>query len=239
MITRDQDPMGQAIYQYYKNKDRSPVLVDTNITQGEELPIEHLFRSYKDMPLLEQKALALVKGKTLDIGAGAGAHSLYLQRNGVDVTAMDISELSCEVMQLRGVENVVCADVWHLKEEKYDTLLFMMNGIGLVKSLEGLTKFLEHIKKYMADGGQIIMDSSDLKYMYEDDEGGYWIDLNSSYYGELEYHLSYKEYSAKPFPWLFVDYNKLKEKALNSGFDIELIYEDDHHHYLARLILKS
>lgn len=230
--------MGQAIYQYYKSRDRSPVLVDTNITQGEELPVEHLFRTFDEMPLLEQKAMSLVKGKTLDVGAGAGAHSLHLQQIGIETKAMDISELSCEVMKLRGVEQVVCDDIWQLKEEKYNTLLFMMNGIGLVKNLEGLPKFLEHIKKYMADNAQIIMDSSDLKYMYEDDEGGYWIDLNSDYYGELEYHLTYKNYTAKPFPWLFVDFEKLQTTAMNVGFEAELIYEDDHHHYLAKLTLK-
>jgi SAM-dependent methyltransferase len=189
------------------------------------------------MSTLEHKALKLIKGKILDVGAGAGAHSLYLQSNGFNVTALDMSELSCEVMRGRGLKNVICQNIWQLALEKYDTLLFMMNGIGLVKNLKGLENFLIYIKQFLNDGGQIIMDSSDVRYMYEDDEGGYWIDLNAEYYGNLEYILSYKNITSKPFCWLFVDYENLSYIASKYGFNTEKIFEDHHHQYLARLTL--
>lgn len=238
MIKKDQDPMGQAIYNYYHHQDKTSVTVNTNITEGEELPVPYLFREFDEMPTLEKKAMNLTKGRVLDVGAGAGAHSLYLQNKGFNVTSMDISELSCEVMKARGLADVVCKDIWAYDSEPFDTVLFMMNGIGLVKDLSGLDRFFEHIKKFVTKGGQIILDSSDIKYMFEDDEGGYWIDLNRAYYGELEYNLSYKSFSAQPFPWLFIDFERLKTSAIKAGWDVELIYEDDHFHYLARLELK-
>ena len=237
MLKKEQDPMGQAIYNYYHNGDANPILVDTNITSGEELPVEHLFRSYHEMPHLEKKALELVKGKVLDIGAGAGAHSLHLQKSGYNVTAMDISELSCEVMTERGVENVICGDVWNCKLERFDTILLMMNGIGLVKNLEGLSFFFEYIKQFLNPSGQILLDSSDLKYMY-DGEDVSELNLTEGYYGCLHYHLSYKDSIADPFPWLFVDFENLRNIAVNKGWDVELIYEDEHFHYLAKLTLE-
>ena len=237
MIKKEQDPMGQAIYNYFHHKDATSVKVNTNITEGEELPVSYLFRKYDEMPLLEKKAMNLVKGKVLDVGAGSGIHSLHLQAEGFDVTSMDISELSCEVMKEQGLKKVICEDIWTFESKPFDTILFMMNGIGLVKTLKGLDLFFEYIKKFVNPDGQILLDSSDIKYMFEDDEGGFWIDLNKDYYGALEYRLAYKNCKADPFPWLFVDFERLRASAINAGWKVELIYEDDHFHYLTKLTL--
>jgi SAM-dependent methyltransferase len=235
MLKKEQDPMGQAIYNYFHHNDETSVKVDTSITEGEELSVSYLFRNHELMPLLEKKALKLCRGKVLDVGAGAGSHSLHLQQSGIDVTALDISELSCDVMEARGIDKVVCNDIWNFKPQDFDTVLFMMNGIGLVKNLEGLKLFLQHIRQFVSPGGQMILDSSDLKYMYEDEQGGTWVNLASDYYGNLEYSLSYKDCVADTFPWLFVDLERLEIAAKSSGWQVELIYRDDHFHYLARL----
>lgn len=236
MIKKDQDPMGQAIYHYFHCNDNTPIKVNTNITEGEELPVSHLFRKYSEMPFLEKEALRLVKGKVLDVGAGPGAHSLYLQNNGFDITSIDKSELSCEIMKEQGLKNVICDDIWTFESEGYDTIIFMMNGIGLVKNLEGLQVFLEYIKSFLCPNGQILLDSSDIKYMFNDDDG-LRSDMNLAYYGELKYQLTYKHYNSITFPWLFVDFDRLRNIAFNSGWTTELIYQDDHFHYLARLTL--
>ena len=236
MIKKDQDPMGQAIYHYFHCNDNTPIKVNTNITEGEELPVSHLFRKYSEMPFLEKEALRLVKGKVLDVGAGSGSHSLYLQNNGFDITSIDKSELSCEIMKEQGLKNVVCDDIWTFESEGYDTIIFMMNGIGLVKNLEGLQVFLEYIKSFLCPNGQILLDSSDIKYMFNDDDG-LRSDMNLAYYGELKYQLTYKHYNSITFPWLFVDFDRLRNIAFNSGWTTELIYQDDHFHYLARLTL--
>ena len=236
MIKKEQDPMGQAMYHYFHHNDNTPIKVKTNITEGEELPVSHLFRKYPEMPFLEKEALRLVKGKVLDVGAGSGAHSLYLQDNGFDITSIDVSELSCDIMKEQGLKNVICNDIWTFEAERYDTIIFMMNGIGLVKNLEGLQVFLEYIKTLLSSKGQIILDSSDIKYMFYDDD--LWVDMNLAYYGELEYQLTYKNYNSNTFPWLFVDFVRLRNIASNSGWTTELIYQNDHFHYLARLTLE-
>ena len=239
MIKKEQDPMGQAIYNFFHHRDETSVKVNTNITEGEELPVPYLFRKYDEMPLLEKMAMSLVKGKVLDVGAGSGAHSLHLQAEGFDVTSIDISELSCEVMKEQGLKKVVCNDIWTFESEPFDTILFMMNGIGLVKNLKGLDLFFQYIKKFVNPDGQILMDSSDIKYMFEDDEGGFLIDQNKEYYGALEYSLAYKNYKANPFPWLFIDFERLRASANKTGWKVELIYEDDHFHYLSKWTLTN
>jgi hypothetical protein len=239
MIKKEQDPMGQAISNFFHQQDETPVRVTTNITFEEELPVPYLFRSYNEMPLLEQKAMDLVKGTVLDVGAGAGAHSVYLKEQNFKVTSIDVSELSCDVMKARGLENVSCSNIWTFTPQVYDTVLFMMNGIGLVKTLKGLEAFFEHLKKYVAVNGQVLLDSSDLKYLFEEEDGAYWVDLNADYYGELQYNLEYKDVVAEPFFWLFVDFNKLKMAAEKCNWQVELIHQDDHFHYLVKLTISS
>jgi SAM-dependent methyltransferase len=239
MINKEQDPMGQAISNFFHQQDETPVRVTTNITFEEELPVHYLFRTYNEMPLLEQKAMDLVKGSVLDVGAGAGAHSVYLKEQNFKVTSIDVSELSCDVMKARGLETVSCSNIWTLTPQVYDTVLFMMNGIGLVKTLKGLEAFFEHLKKYVAVNGQVLLDSSDLKYLFEEEDGAYWVDLNTDYYGELKYNLEYKDVVAEPFFWLFVDFNKLKVAAEKCNWQVELIYQDDHFQYLVKLTISS
>ena len=138
-------------------------------------------------------------------------------------------------MKEQGLKNVICMDIWRFEAERYDTIIFMMNGIGLVKNLEGLQVFLEYIKTFLSSKGQIILDSSDIKYMFYDDD--LLVDMNFSYYGELEYQLTYKHYNAPPFSWLFIDFDRLQNIAFKFAWTTELIYEDNHFHYLARLTL--
>ena len=239
MIKKEQDPMGQAIYNFFHHQDETPVRVTTNITFEEELPVPYLFRTFNEMPLLERKAMDLVKGTVLDVGAGAGAHSVHLKEQDFEVTSIDVSELSCDVMKARGLDTVSCSNIWTLTPQVYDTVLFMMNGIGLVKTLKGLEEFFEHLKKYVAVNGQVLLDSSDLRYLFEEEDGAYWVDLNADYYGELNYKLEYKDVVAQPFLWLFVDFNKLKLAAEKSNWQVELIYQDDHFHFLVRLTFNS
>lgn len=239
MLSIENDPMGQAISNYFFHADQSPILVNTNITEGEELSISHLFRKFDSMPKLEKIALEMVSGKTLDVGAGAGAHSLYLQNNGFDITAIDVSMASCEVMSCRGINKVQCIDIWAFESDSFDTILFMMNGIGLAKNLGGLEHLLLRIRKMININGQVLLDSSDVKYMFENDDGSLWIDLHKDYYGDLDYSIGYKDMLTSSFPWLFVGYDILKDVAIKSGWNVEHIYQDDHYHFLARLTLNS
>tara|TARA_R110000868_G_scaffold21640_11_gene89855 strand:+ start:21534 stop:22247 length:714 start_codon:yes stop_codon:yes gene_type:complete len=232
------DIIGNAVLDFQNGNYSSDIKTYSSLDEEDRIPIPYLFRDYKEMPKLEQKALALCKGNVLDIGCGAGSHSLYLQQKGLKITALDNSEGAIEVCEKRGILHTVCTDIYDFKEEKFDTLLLLMNGIGLAGKLEYLTKFFTHLKSLLKPNGQIILDSSDIIYMYEEDEdGGYWIADGIDYYGEVKYTMEYKGQKGKEFDWLYIDYNTLQRAAIANNLKCELIGEGEHYDYLAKLSL--
>ena len=226
--------MGKAIADFYKGRRDGKLIVLSPMFEEDEIPVTTLFRAFKDMPKMEQKALKMAKGKTLDVGAGSGCHSLWLQDKGIDVTAIDISPYSIETMRERGVVNVREQDFFTL-EEKYDTILMLMNGIGIVGTLDKLPGFFEHIDKIMADDGQLLCASSDLCYLYDDKDGIVELMGSDKYYGELEYTMCYDEIKGDSFPWLYIDANTLRNYAEANGFKMEIVRRGEHYDYLARI----
>ncbi|MEW4922962.1 class I SAM-dependent methyltransferase [Algibacter sp. 2305UL17-15] len=231
------DLFGQALLDYHNGSYTEDIITSTSISDEDVLPLPYLFRCYKDMPKLEQKALKLAKGKILDVGCGAGNHSLHLQGKGLQVKAIDISTGAIEVAKQRGVLN---AEVLNLLDESetFDTILLLMNGTGIFQELNQVSKYLLHLKSLLNQNGQILIDSSDIKYMYEDEDGGLWIDTNANYYGELDYFLSYKSKKELPMKWLYLDFETLKLVCETVGLKCELVMVGEYFDYLARLIVK-
>lgn len=229
------DPIGEAISDYHKGIRNQELLVHCSHTETDEIPIPYLFRTFTEMPALEQVALNACKGKTLDIGAGAGCHSLYLQNKGLDVTALEISHLAAETIKSQGLNKVIEGNLYQIDLEKYDTILLLMNGIGIAKNMDTLPLLLKNLADSLNPGGQIILDSSDIKYMYIDEEGAQWVDLNANYYGELAYQFEYKGKKGEEFQWLFIDPKNLEDTAAKVGLKFELLQEGEHYDYLARL----
>ncbi|MBC5774912.1 class I SAM-dependent methyltransferase [Pontibacter sp. KCTC 32443] len=233
------DPIGAAIKDYLHGKRKGSITVSCNLTEDDIIPVDYLFRQQEEMPELETIALQECRGHVLDIGAGAGCHSLLLQERGLQVTALDISEGAVEAMRERGIEQVLLGDVNELKDQKYDTLLMLMNGIGIVGDLFGLYKFLVHAKTILNPGGQILLESSDILYMYEEEDGSVLLDLNAGYYGEVEYNMKYKTHESGNFKWLFIDAGLLEQYAEEHGFSFEVLYEGENGNYLAKLVLQA
>ncbi|GLB53279.1 SAM-dependent methyltransferase [Neptunitalea chrysea] len=235
------DLFGKAILDYQLGNYTEDIKTETSISEEDDLPLPYLFRDYDEMPSLEKKALDITSGSVLDIGCGAGSHSLYLQNTrGLEVTAVDISPNAIEACKLRGVKNAISLDVMTMtSNNKYDTLLLLMNGAGMCGRLEKLTAFLEKLKTLIAPGGQILLDSSDIIYMFEDDEedGGVWIPADKSYYGEVDYIVKYKGEEEPAFDWMYIDYDTLKKAADYNGFKCTCILEGEHYDYLAQLSL--
>lgn len=228
------DLFGQAVLDYQNNNYTEDIVTSTNISVDDVLPVSYLFRSFKEMPKLEQKALQLAKGNILDVGCGAGSHSLYLQEKGFDVKGIDISKGAIEVCKHRGVFNTEVKDILE-ESETFDTILLLMNGTGIFQDLSQVSKYLNHLKSLLKPNGQILIDSSDIEYMYEDEDGGIWIDTNANYYGELDYYLSYKGQEEVPMKWLYLDFQTLKSACKTVDLQCELILEGEHFDYLARL----
>lgn len=230
------DPIGTAIQDYLQGSKEAKIVVESSLTEDDEIPVAYLFRGLDDMPELELLALEQCRGKVLDVGAGAGCHSLALQERGLDVTALDISAGAAEALQQRGVQQVLQADIFQLDTPSYDTLLLLMNGIGIAGNLKGLSRFLEHAKKLLKPGGQILLESSDILYMFEDEDGSVLLDLNAGYYGEVRYNMRYKEQESGAFDWLFIDPSILQDYAAEHGYTFEHLYEGESGNYLARLV---
>lgn len=273
ILSADKDPMGAAILDFQKHGKAARLRVLSSMFEEDEMPVTHLFRSVPEMPLLEQKALQLAKGRVLDIGAGSGCHTLALQEKGFTVKAIDISPLSCEAMKLRGVKDAECINIFdpHLSsgnhsgenqenhsgenqethsgenqenhfgenqeqfEGGFDTIFLLMNGTGIAGKIEHLPALFQRLKALLNPGGQILIDSSDLKYIYENEDGSFDINLNGAYYGEVDYQMIYKDVKGDRFDWLYVDFPLLKSIAETCGLHGELMAEGEHYDYLARI----
>ncbi len=238
------DLFGKAILDYQTNNSPENLITETNISEEDEMEVAYLFRSFNEMPKIEQKALLLAKGKVLDVGCGAGSHSLHLQNEqNLNVTSIDISKNAIKTCEFRGLASAKVVHLLDLDEsEKFDTILLLMNGTGIFGKLENTPKYLQKLKSLLNENGQILIDSSDLIYMFdedesEDSEGGKWIPGDMDYYGELEFTITYKGEKEDPFPWLYLDYNTLQNAAHANGLECEMIIEGENYDYLAKLTL--
>ena len=228
------DVFGRAIADFHQGKKTAKIIVHSEGFDKQKIKCSQLFRTKKKLPNLELEALKHCKGKVLDIGAGAGCHALILQKEGIDVTAVELSKEAAATMRLRGVQKVKNVDILKFKDEKFDTLLLLMNGIGIAGTLPALVKFLNHLKTLLNPGGTILAESSDLLYSAEEEE----IDaaLNAEeYYGEVDYLLEYEGNYGKPFKWLFIDFETLKSVAAKCGFKTELLFQDFQGGFLVKL----
>jgi SAM-dependent methyltransferase len=226
------DVLGKAIHDHYHHLKTGKLWIHNKYGPKEEMPVEAYFRREEDMPALEQAALKECRGKVLDIGAGAGSHALWLQQQGIDVTALDISPAAGAVMELRGVQQVMVRDIFTLPDGTYDTLLLLMNGIGLSATIAGLRVFLQHAKQLLNKNGQLLFDSSDIAYLYERK-----IPAVQHYYGEIAYRYEYKGQKTDWFSWLYVDKETLSVIAAEEGWKTEILFKDEYEQYLVKLTL--
>jgi SAM-dependent methyltransferase len=228
------DIFGEALQDYFEKRIQSPLILHNNYGEDEDMPLDIFFRDPENFPELEFIALALCDGKVLDVGAGAGSHSLYLQEKGFDVTALDLSPQACTIMKNRGVKKILNRNIFDYAGVEYDTLLFLMNGIGLAENIDGLKKLLAQCKKILKKGGQLIFDSSNIAYLYE--EG---LSLPNHYYGEVIFQYEYKSEQGAPFGWLYIDQKTLIKLAQQDGWVVQILYEDENDQYLVRLSLRD
>jgi SAM-dependent methyltransferase len=233
------DVLGQAMADYYQAlidgttfTGRLWVHDDNKNRRKARMPVEVYFRNSDEMPEAEWIALQQCRGRILDIGAGAGSHALALQQLGQDVTALEISPLAAGVIEARGVRQIICGDFFTLAVDAgkaYDTLLLMMNGIGLSGTLEGLRVFLRKARLLLRPGGQLVFDSTDVAYLYDGRPP-----TTLPYYGEIRYQYEYRRERSDWFNWLFVDGKTLAGIAGEEGWTTEIVFDDKFGQYLAK-----
>ncbi|MDH3699040.1 MAG: methyltransferase domain-containing protein [Flavobacteriaceae bacterium] len=228
--------LGKALLHYLKQPKDADIISFTSLGEEDVTPLAYFFRDFETMPEIEQRALDMAIGSILDVGAGSGAHSLILQERGFDVTALDSAPGAVACCRKRGVKKVVHAEIREYQEASFDTVYMLMNGIGVAGSLRQLDSLLLHLKKIVKPGGQIILDSSDIRYMFDLDQNGSPIRSNEEgYYGDILFSLYYDGEYEPPFPWVYVDYQSLAKVAVNCGLTPEKVIDGPHFDYLARL----
>ncbi len=229
------DIIGQALIDYFEGRYTEDLITETTISDEDELPLPYLFRTFEEMPEIEQTALHRAKGSVLDVGCGAGNHALWLQEHDFHVTGIDTSKGAVKVSSARGVKNVSNRSLLDYNETTFDTVMLLMNGTGIFESVEETATYLQHLKTLLNPKGQILIDSSDLKYMYDrSEEGGIWVPADR-YYGELEFTVSYKGQQSEAFPWLYLDERLFEDLAKENGFNFEVLARGTNFDYLARL----
>lgn len=230
-------PHGLALLDYLHGDTEAEVIVHSADGEHIDFPVSIFFRKPPQFSTLEKTALDLCRGRTLDIGAGTGCHSLFLQDNGFSVRAIDILPESVEIMTRRGVRHVLCADIFCFHGGPFETLLMMMNGVGIVADLSGLERFLKKSHELLSSDGQILLDSEEpggvpgqkrATMRHAERQPG-------KYRGELCLQLEYKGEFGPPFESLYVDSDTLADYAFKTGWSCRVIVQEEDGGYLAQL----
>ncbi len=238
--TNHYNPHGQSLLDYQHGDTAAIITVHSEGAQPTDVPVSLFFR-LPDMFPLERTALELCRGRVLDIGAGAGCHSLALQARGLAVVALDFLAECVAVMRARGVLDAQQADIYTFAAEPFDTLFSMMNGLALVQDLPGLQPFLNNLRRLLSPGGQFLVDSVDLRRTGRAQSAATVAarQRDGRYFGESDLQLEYKGRRGTPFSQLYVDAETLTKQARQAGWTCELVEQETTGRYLARLTPQS
>jgi len=221
----------------YHRGDRDASIVVYDDYERDEVPVAYFFRTPPEFPQLEQLALRLCRGRVLDAGAGSGCHALALQERGLEVVAIEILPGLLDILRERGVRDARLATWMDLQTEPFDTVLMMMNGLGLAETLPGLRRFFQDARRLVKPGGQILADSTDVRVHMETKAGrsGRSTREDGRYLGELHFQLEFQGRKGPPFGQLYVDPETLAQRAYSEGWGCEILRApDEYGHYLAR-----
>jgi SAM-dependent methyltransferase len=229
------NPLGLSIRDYARGDRGAAVIVLRGDGVAYPMPARLLFRPPQRFSALERAALRHCRGRVLDIGAGAGCHTLALQRRGLDVTAVDASPEAVRVMKSRGVRRCRVGNGLELPGAPYDTVLLLMNGIAIVKSIAGLHRFLRRCQRGIAPGGQILFDSMDLRLDDLSRNAPGRTRRSGRYFGEMSFRLRYRNRTGPRFQLLFIDFARLAREAERAGWRAQILFDEGEGRYLARL----
>ncbi len=231
-------PLGTALLDFHRGDTGAVIVVLSDLWEDEATPVGAYYRPLEqDLPMLEREALDLCVGRVLDLGAGAGRHALDLQEAGTSVVAVDPLTEAVEIMRDRGVVDPRLGDLGAVTGERFDTVLMLMHGLGIVGDLRGLGSFLEELPNHLNPGGRLVCDSADLATALRDEAPELLDELSNPdrYLGEVEFGLRYGRLEGPRYPWIFVDPEALEIVADAAGFDMKVAAGGERGSYLAVL----
>lgn len=228
------DPISHALHDYLNGIRNQEIIVHCDLAEDDVMEVDYFFRSIDELPTREKIALDKCGKKVLDIGACAGAHALPLRDRGHNVKALDTAQGAVDYLRSQHIPSEAIS-FQQFSGEQFDTLLFLMNGIGIAGKLDELDQFLQHCSTLLLPGGNVLCDSTDVRYFYEDEDGAVWMDLNSAYFGEFSFQLEYKETTGEWFNWLYLDIETLEQYAQKNGFSCTILHQEESE-FLAELV---
>jgi SAM-dependent methyltransferase len=233
-------PLAEALVAYAAGDTGAELKVYVDDGEVDPLPISLFFRAPSELRDVDRMALEHVEGRVLDVGAGVGSVALTLQKLAFEVTAVEVIPEAVDIMSERGVRDARAGRIEDLPEgEVFDTILVLMNGIALAGSLAGVPGFLKTLRNRLEQGGQVLLDSTDL--LDGNTAPGdrtetlppHWNE--GDYPGEVHYQLEFQGKRGAPFPQVFVDPDTLAVLAQAEGFDRDVIWRGPDGAFLARL----
>ena len=238
----EEDPFGQGLLAQFKG-DGVLEIVERDDGYIDAMNCGTYFSEYEDWPSVEKKAMDLVKGKVLDVGCGAGRHSLYLQNRGFDVTGIDISPLAIEVCKLRGLKKtkVVSIEDLDFAQGSFDTVIMMGNNFGLFGNFKKAQRLLRKLRMMTFDEALIIADTRDpyrtdnpahMEYHKANREKG-------RMGGQVRIRVRFKKYVGRWFDYLMVSKEEMRSILKNTEWKIGEFIDSEGAEYIAVIEKRS
>ncbi|MFQ5489615.1 MAG: class I SAM-dependent methyltransferase [Phycisphaerae bacterium] len=231
------EPFGQALLAHFQGDAAAEFIIHRDDGQETALPASIFFRDASEFTPIDRAAMDRCAGHVLDVGAGSGLHSLFLQQKGLSVTAIDISPQAVNVMKQRGLADVYRADIIDFQGGPFDTLLMLGHGIGMVETLAGLDRFLTHAHVLLTDNGQVLLDSLDVRLTDDPSNLAYQLANRRAgrYFGEIRMKVEFQDRHSPQYGWLHVDTRTLEHHARTAGWQCETIRQETTGDHLTRL----
>lgn len=238
MDRKAMEPYGNALLDYYTGNSNAEILFRRDDGMEVIVPADIFFRDQDNFSSIEKEAVKLCRGHVLDIGAGTGSQSLILQNSDYRVTSIDIDFNAVTIMKRRRLKDVQCCNIFEFRGGKFDTLLMLGHGIGMVETIDGLDRFLEYAHNLIALNGQMLLDSLDVRKTTDKNNLTY-LEANHKagrYIGEIRMQCEYQDKKGPYYGWLQVDEETLKNYAELNGWKYQTIRSEKNGDYLARLV---
>ncbi len=152
------DLFADALWQFFV-AGYADLVTEREDGYAREEDVSWYFTTARDFPKHEQQALKFARGKVLDIGCGAGRHSLYLQKRGLAVTAIDVAPELVQLAQARGVKDARVADACKrlpFRAGEFGTALLFGNNLGIAGTPQKLRRMLRELHRVTATRGRIL-----------------------------------------------------------------------------------
>ena len=244
-MKKDQDAYGEQLLAQYNSETPTAEIIereDNYLDFGSDSG--HYFSEYKKWSEPERRAVKQVKGRVLDVGCGAGRHSLYLQQKGFDVTAIDNSPGAVKVCKLRGIKKALVRPIEEIdkfKASSIDSVIMMGNNFGLFGSRAKAKSLLKKFARITSPEARIITGTRD-PYQTTDPDHLQYHKLNikrGRMAGQIRFRVRFKRTVGKWFDYLFVSRAEMQDILNGTGWQVKEFIGSDEPNYIAILSKKG